>query len=137
MLDKIQFLEDSLEELIDMANRKTIEFNQLFPNEEEYFQVSIAYAKSKEMNTLKIERIKEITNQIFECRDLAEKSRKREIIKARNAFIYVVKHNFDLSLNKIADFVGNKNHATIIHSLNEFEGQYQTNDSYFHIVKAY
>ena len=53
--------------------------------------------------------------------DVSKNSRKHNIIEARALYFYLVKHfKPKMTLQEIADSV-NKNHATVIHSLNNYE----------------
>ena len=54
-----------------------------------------------------------------------ENSRKRPIIDARSLFCYILRKDFNLTLHSIAEiYKSNKknyNHATVIHSVNNYE----------------
>ena len=54
-----------------------------------------------------------------------ENSRKRPIIDARSLFCYILRKDFNLTLHSIADIYKSKgknyNHATVIHSVNNYE----------------
>ena len=45
-------------------------------------------------------------------------SRKREIVQARQITMYLIKKHTELSLSQIGVQVGNRNHATVLHSVN-------------------
>lgn len=49
------------------------------------------------------------------------KSRKREIVQARQVAMYLAKNHTDFSCSKIGKFIGNKNHATVLHSCKVIE----------------
>jgi DNA-directed RNA polymerase subunit L len=66
------------------------------------------------------ERLKEIILKETDI-DVSKNSRKHNIIEARALYFYLVKHfKPKMTLQEIADSV-NKNHATVIHSLNNYE----------------
>ncbi len=44
------------------------------------------------------------------------KSRKREVVQARQVAMYLAKNNTDFSTAKIGKFIGNKDHATVLHA---------------------
>jgi len=65
------------------------------------------------------ERIKEIILKETDI-DVSKNSRKHNIIEARALYFYLIKHfKPKMTLQEIADSV-NKNHATVIHSLNNY-----------------
>jgi hypothetical protein len=66
------------------------------------------------------ERLKEIILKETDI-DVSKNSRKHSIIEARALYFYLVKHfKPKMTLQEIAESV-NKNHATVIHSLNNYE----------------
>ena len=44
------------------------------------------------------------------------KSRKREVVQARQIAMYLAKNHTDFSTSKIGKFIGNKDHATVLHA---------------------
>ena len=44
------------------------------------------------------------------------KSRKREVVQARQIAMYLAKNNTDFSTSKIGTLIGNKDHATVLHA---------------------
>lgn len=66
------------------------------------------------------ERLKEIILKETDI-DVSKNSRKHNIIEARALYFYLIKHfKPKMTLQEIAESV-NKNHATVIHSLNNYE----------------
>jgi len=66
------------------------------------------------------ERLKEIILKETDI-DVSENSRKHNIIEARALYFYLIKHfKPKMTLQEIADSV-DKNHATVLHSLNNYE----------------
>ena len=53
--------------------------------------------------------------------DLVGDSRKKEISQARQLAMYIAKKNFNRTLEKIGNYFGGKNHASVIYSVNTFE----------------
>jgi len=63
--------------------------------------------------------------------DLIEtKTRKKEIVQARQIIQFIVKYQTKWSLEKVGLFVGSKNHATIMHSLRTVRNLYETDKFY-------
>lgn len=74
--------------------------------------------------------VKSDIEAFFNVEDLAVKSRKRHIILARNFAIYLIRKNTTMSLNEISRHFGNKDHATMLHSIQTFEADFATNKIY-------
>lgn len=53
--------------------------------------------------------------------DLASTTRKKEIVIPRQVAIYIVRTKYDIPLKKIGEHFGNRDHATILHSLDKIE----------------
>lgn len=51
------------------------------------------------------------------------KSRKREVVVARQVAMYLTKKHTDLSTSKIGKFIGDKDHATVLHACKTIKGQ--------------
>jgi chromosomal replication initiator protein len=66
--------------------------------------------------------------------DIATKSRKREIVNGRFIFCGIMKEYFGYSLKKIGEFVGGRDHTTIIHSIETYHDRYQTEEHYRDMV---
>lgn len=58
--------------------------------------------------------------------DMKGKCRKRETVEARQIAISFIFENTDLSLQKIGNIFGGRNHATVIYSKNTFDDLYAT-----------
>jgi chromosomal replication initiator protein len=69
-----------------------------------------------------------------EQKDFYSKSQKREIVQARQIAQSIVKTRTTLSLQKIADAIGGKDHATVVHSAKTVNNLCET-DRFFR--KAY
>jgi chromosomal replication initiator protein len=57
-----------------------------------------------------------------------KKSRKRKIINARQCAHKILADETKMSLNEIGEFVGSKNHATVLHSAKTFTNLVQIGD---------
>ena len=66
--------------------------------------------------------------------DIADKTRKREVINGRFIFCGIMKEHFGYSLKKIGEFVGGRDHTTVIHSIEKYHDRYQTEEHYRMIV---
>lgn len=58
------------------------------------------------------------------------KSRKREVVQARQVAMYLAKNHTDLSTSKIGKFIGNKDHATVLHACKTVKGQLEVDKSF-------
>ena len=53
--------------------------------------------------------------------DLASTTRKREVVIPRQVAIFIVRDKYDIPLKKIGEHFGNRDHATILHSISKME----------------
>lgn len=67
--------------------------------------------------------------------DLKGPSRKREITDARHQFLYFLREKTKLSLKKIGDYVGGKDHSTVIKSKKTHLELCETDKSYRQLYK--
>ena len=58
------------------------------------------------------------------------KSRKREVVQARQVAMYLAKTHTDFSTSKIGKFIGNKDHATVLHACKTVKGQCEVDKSF-------
>ncbi len=58
------------------------------------------------------------------------KSRKREVVQARQVAMYLAKNNTDFSTSKIGKFIGNKDHATVLHACKTVKGQCEVDKNF-------
>jgi chromosomal replication initiator protein len=67
----------------------------------------------------------------MEASAIQTKSRKREVVQARQIAMYLAKHHTDFSTSKIGKFIGDKDHATVLHACKIVKGQLEV-DKGFH-----
>jgi chromosomal replication initiator protein len=74
----------------------------------------------------------------YECSvsvaDIIDKTRKTEVVNGRFIFCGIMKEYFGYSLKKIGEFVGNRDHSTIMHSIKEYKNRYQNEEHYRMLV---
>ena len=58
------------------------------------------------------------------------KSIKREVVQAREIAMYLAKNHTDFSTSKIGKFIGNKDHATVLHACKTVKGQLEVDKSF-------
>ncbi len=71
-----------------------------------------------EKKRITVEKIQDTVSDFFNVKkDLIQsKSRKREIVQARQVTMFFIKKHTELSLSQIGVHVGNRNHATVLHA---------------------
>lgn len=74
----------------------------------------------KEIKTA-IDNIKEIIQDESGIDNILKNSRKRSYVDARRIFYHILRNYHLLSFEKIGKICGNRNHATILHSLRDVE----------------
>ncbi len=62
--------------------------------------------------------------------DVLSKCRKKEISEARHIFCVIMKKEFNFSLKRIGEFINNRDHTTVIHSVNTVKDRCDTEDGY-------
>ena len=55
---------------------------------------------------------------------------KREVVQARQIAMYLAKNHTDFSTSKIGKFIGNKDHATVLHACKTVKGQLEVDKSF-------
>ncbi len=77
-----------------------------------------------EVKKITVQKIQEVVCDYFNIRrDLIQsKSRKREIVQARQVAMYFTKAHTELSLAQIGSHIGKRNHATVLHSCKTVRG---------------
>lgn len=64
------------------------------------------------------------------AQDIIDKTRKKEVVNGRFIFCGIMKDYFGYSLKKIGEFVGNRDHTTIIHSVEKYHERYENEDHF-------
>ncbi len=77
-----------------------------------------------EKKQISVDSIQETVCRYFniENKQIHSKSRKREIVLARQVSMYLSKKYTDLSLSRIGDMIGKRDHATVLHALKNING---------------
>lgn len=94
-------IESKIQEIQNKNQRKNEDFNKIVEFVAGYFSISVY--------------------------DIKSDSRKKEVSTARQMLMYIAKKYFSWTLEKIWDYLGGKNHATVIYSINNFEKQIKNN----------
>lgn len=87
--------EDNEEEPTAVSNRSTGVFAKVVEKAANYYNVSV--------------------------NDVRGESRKKEISQTRQMLMFIAKKYFDRTLEKIGDYFGGRNHATVIYAIENFE----------------
>lgn len=66
----------------------------------------------------------------IDVKDIQTKSRKREIVQARQICMYIAKQHLDLSLSQIGAYIGGRDHATVLHACNTVKDQVAVDKSF-------
>lgn len=77
-----------------------------------------------EVKKITVQKIQEVVCDYFNIkRDLIQsRSRKREIVQARQVAMYFTKALTEMSLAQIGSHIGKRNHATVLHACNNIRG---------------
>lgn len=62
--------------------------------------------------------------------DIFTKSRKQNIVQVRQIAMYLAQKHTDLSSGRIGALIGKRNHATVLHSVNQVEGRIHVDKSF-------
>ena len=62
--------------------------------------------------------------------DIIDKTRKREVVNGRFIFCGIMKDYFGYSLKKIGEYVGDRDHTTIIHAVEKYHDRYENEDHF-------
>lgn len=65
---------------------------------------------------------------------IISKTRKREPVDARHIYCAIMKKEFDYSLKSIGLTLSNRDHTTVIHSVETFDDRYETEEGYQQLV---
>ena len=77
-----------------------------------------------DVKKITVQKIQEVVCDFFDIkRDLIQsKSRKREIVQARQVAMYFTKTHTELSLAQMGSHIGKRNHATVLHACKTVQG---------------
>jgi len=146
MKDKFERLSELHERITNMRNTmtsSTIEnqseiFNQHDILVNEYNSLISDVSKFKNIyNDLNISFIKKTVAFYFGMNTevLDAKTRKREIVQARQIAMYFCKHETKNSLSVIGEKIGNKDHATVLHACKTVSNLVETDKIFRQFVK--
>lgn len=78
-----------------------------------------------------IEKIKECIASYYNInvKDLSSTTRKQEIVYARSMTVYILKTKYNLTLAKIGQSLGNRDHATIAHAFEKIQEALQNDEN--------
>lgn len=76
-----------------------------------------------EKKKITVKKIQDVVSDFYSVKNdlIQSKSRKREIVQARQVTMYFIKNHTELSLSQIGTHVGNRNHATVLHGYNNIK----------------
>lgn len=79
--------------------------------------------ESKADDSSQIQQIKQIVSDYFKVSptDLTSTSRKQQITYARQVAIFLIRDRFNIPLKKIGEYFGNRDHATVSHSIDKIK----------------
>lgn len=82
----------------------------------------------KDSDDKKISKVKEIVAQYFQLTEaeLISRSRKPKLVYARNLCYYIIRNKTNISLQKIGDNFGNKDHTTVTHGYEKIKDVIKT-----------
>ena len=77
-----------------------------------------------EVKKITVQKIQEVVCNYFNIKNelIQSKSRKREIVQARQVAMYFTKAHTEMSLAQIGSHIGKRNHATVLHACNTVKG---------------
>lgn len=106
-----------------------IKFSQKEREEFKNSQRSLRYRMSKD------EILKIVAEEcMITVNDIVDRSRKKEVVNGRFIFCGIMKDYFGYSLKKIGEFVGNRDHTTVIHAVEKYHDRYENEDNFRNAV---
>ena len=92
----------------------------------------IGQAVRLEKKQISVQMIQEVVCNYFnlELTAIQTRSRKREIVQARQVTMFLAKKYTDCSFSHIGKIVGKKDHATVLHACKTIKDQIETNKSF-------
>ena len=94
----------------------------------DFAQSIIQHTPKTIFKEVSLDKIVEEVSNIYNIsqEDIYGKSRKAEIVQARQLSIYLAQLHTQLSVSKIGLLIGNKNHATVLHSIKAIKNRLKT-----------
>ena len=94
----------------------------------DFAQSIIQHTPKNIVKEVSLDKIVEEVSNIYNIsqEDIYGKSRKAEIVQARQLSIYLAQLHTQLSVSKIGLLIGNKNHATVLHSIKAIKNRLKT-----------
>lgn len=94
----------------------------------DFAQSIIQHTPKTIVKEVSLDKIVEEVSNIYNIsqEDIYGKSRKAEIVQARQLSIYLAQLHTRLSVSKIGLLIGNKNHATVLHSIKAIKNRLKT-----------
>ncbi len=85
-----------------------------------------------EVKKITVQKIQEVVCEYFSIKKelIQSKSRKREIVQARQIAMYFTKAHTEMSLAQIGSHIGQRNHATVHHACNVVKGLIEVDKSF-------
>lgn len=85
-----------------------------------------------EKKKITVKKIQDVVSDFYNVKNdlIQSKSRKREIVQARQVTMYFIKNHTELSLSQIGSHVGNRNHATVLHGYNNIKNLSEVDRSF-------
>jgi hypothetical protein len=109
-----------------LENKLVEEFRRTFQEKLGYKPIIITRS-TEDIPSVSLETLDEIFEEFIpEGEDLKSMSRKREIVDLRAIYCYFAK-NMNYSLKTIGNHLGNRDHTTVIHNIDIFFSQIETN----------
>ncbi|AWX69621.1 chromosomal replication initiator protein DnaA [[Mycoplasma] anseris] len=110
---------------------------KLFSQGDDYFTYDLTTMKmifknvSQVKDNITPERIIEVVAKYYKIdkKKITANTRKEDIVIARRISMWLIKNNFDYSLQNIGKMFGNQSHSTVIVSLNWIDSNIQSNSS--------
>lgn len=110
---------------------------KLFSEGDDYFTYDIATIKSIFKNVSQVkdsitpERIIDVVAKFYklEKKKIVAKTRKEEIVIARRISMWLIKNNFEYSLEEIGKMFGNQSHSTVIVSIQWIDNNMKSNSA--------
>lgn len=79
--------------------------------------------------TCEATKIIEVVNNIFDT-DCRERTRRKRVVYARHSACYFLRHYTRMTLEEIAESVGNCDHSTVVNSIKVFHNLNETDPDY-------